>query len=1153
MHGIYVDYRRDPAHGRSTRNALAWEGADRVSYIGRRVRFIDWDKRTSGRAHYAGDLGFDGLLAGRILRSPHPYARIDGIDVSRARALPGVHAVVTASDFPAGVRYLHEGAADRPPLADGVVRFVGQEIAAVAAESAEQAEAALQAIRVDYQALPAPLSTEEALAAGVMRLHQRPGGAGNVSREIRRRWGNPDGGRKASSYSVEAAFACPRVAHACMEPNTTVALWNEVEARVHLWTATQAPYFIVREVAHVLGLSQSQVVCHEVCVGGGFGSKSKISEHEAIAAMLARAARRPVRVCLSREEEFSTTKTRHAFRMGLRLYADAQGRLRAIDGHVVVDNGAYDHSGVSVMAAGVKAFGMLYRPDGLEIDARLVDNATQPGGQFRGYGSAQTGFAFECLMDELAERVGCDPIALRLRNANQPAERTLAGAVLSSVRLTACLEAVREGIGWEREKTNRRCGRGVGVAAGVHVSGAYAHAGANRSEGAVDVFADGHVRVRFGGSDAGTGQKTILAQIAAQELGVDIGNVEVLSVESDKTPYDMGAWSSRGTHYTGHAIRMAAIEAAQRLKTLAARRFGSEQIRLEGGMARAREGVIPIGDLVRSSGDATDGVLTTQTSYLEANAEMPDRETGIGNASASYNFAAHAALVSVDRRTGQVRVLDYVAAHDIGTAINPTFVEGQIAGGVAMGLGAALGEELIYEQGKLVNGAYLHYALPRAADLPRIRPILIEGGDANGPYGAKAVGELGVTPAASAIANAVYDAIGVRIRELPITPDKLLVALAENEGRKRNYRLWKRPGRWWIAAIRWAYPRGLYRILRGFTARASRPAAPRPAAQVETPTRLEDAMPALGSTAMPIAGGTDLQLQRMQGLVAPARLISILDIPELRQIDVAADGSVDLGAAASLAQVSAALRTLIPAIAEAIETISSPQIRAMATVGGNLLQGKRCWFYRNDFPCYKRSGIAAPCYAIIGDHRFYHSAINGHRCQAVTPSDLATVLVALDAEATIKGPGGERVVSLASFYTGPGETVVRANELLTKIRIPGNAVARHAAFEKLGLWEGDFALASAAISVKIDGSGRWSDVRIVLGGVAPTPWRSRDAKAALNGTLVTPEKLRVALDRELDAVAHPLLRNAWKLDAVSGLAQRAAERLQLTGRTAAGS
>jgi len=724
-----------------------------MKQIGRRVRPKDWEALTAGRFVYSSDLAPRGLLHGRILRSPHPHARIVRLDASAARRMPGVRAVITAADFPPGTTYPHEGAADREPLASAYVRFVGQEIAAVAAETLAQADAALGKIKVEYDLLDAPFTLAEAEAKGAPRLHKRSTDLPNIARRLLRTWGDIDAARAATTCTVEGSFWYPHQTHACMETNNTLARWEEAEQRLHLWSGTQGPALIIAELASVLGLKPDQIICHEAGVGGGFGSKSRISEHEAIAAALSRAARHPVLVSLTREEEFATTKTRHAWRMDVRLHADASGQLRALDGKLTVDNGAYVHSGFSVLSCGPKAYGTLYRPDALEVEALLVDTCKQPGGQFRGYGTTQAVYALECLIDKLAEQMGLDPIELRLRNANRPFTRTVQGACLQSARLAECLTQVRAAIDWDVKRASRRPGRGVGVACGVHASGTFGFPGANRGDSAIDISADGRVRLRFGGADAGTGQRTILAQIAAEELGIDAERIEVLSTETEDTPYDLGAWSSRGTYYSGNAARKAAVLAAERLKTLAARRLGNEPATLADGMVRAGNKAVSFAKLVSEAPEAAGGVLTTEASYIESDVEMLDPATGRGNLSATYSFAAHAVEVEVDTLTGRVRILDYVAAHDIGTAINPMLVEGQIAGGVVMGIGAALGEELIHEQGKLVNPAFVHYAMPRAADLPRIRPILIEGGDPKGPYGAKSVGELCITPPAPAISG----------------------------------------------------------------------------------------------------------------------------------------------------------------------------------------------------------------------------------------------------------------------------------------------------------------------------------------------------------------------------------------------------------------
>jgi CO/xanthine dehydrogenase FAD-binding subunit len=698
---------------------------------------------------------------------------------------------------------------------------------------------------------------------------------------------------------------------------------------------------------------------------------------------------------------------------------------------------------------------------------------------------------------------------------------------------------VRREIGWDALKAERRPGRGVGVAAGAHLSGSFADRGeANRSDAAIDIDVSGRIRVRSGTADAGTSQRTLLAQVAAETFDVPVDAIEVMTMDTDATTYDVGAWSSRGTHYACHAVRLAAEAAAERLRSVAAGRLGNEPIVFQDGYAVSAGRRLSLGDLVVLSNAARDGMLTTEARFVEPSVSRPDPKTGTGNVSPSYCYAAHAASVEVDRRTGEVKILDYVAAHDVGTPLNPVAVHGQIVGAAAMGIGAALREEMVIEQGKVANGSYLHYALPRAADLPPIRTFTVENSDPRGPFGAKAVGELGINPPPAAIANAVFDAIGLRIAELPLTPDKILDALAKTSGRRRRFHLWRRPGRWWIALVRWAYPRGLFTLLHRFrTHRASRRIPPSPL-RIDRPTTLASALTALGGGAAPLGGGTDLMPRRAQGL-APDRLASMAAIPALRAIRRDADGTVVLGGAVTLSALETAG---LPLLAEAAATIASPQIRNVATIAGNLAQAKRCWFFRSGFECYKRAGPTAPCYAILGDHRFYHAAIDGHRCQAVTPSDLATALLALDGAVEIVGPRRSRLVPIERFYKGPGETVLAGDEMIVSVRARHDPASRWA-FEKLRLWEGDFALVSVAMVGAIDGRGRWSDLRIACGGVAPLPWRAQRTERELIGRPASAEELRRALDRELNAAAHPLARNGWKLDALAGLCERATERL----------
>jgi CO/xanthine dehydrogenase Mo-binding subunit/CO/xanthine dehydrogenase FAD-binding subunit len=1106
------------------------------SPIGRRIRHVEWEQRTAGRSVYARDVELPGMLIARVLRSPHPHARILSIDASRASSAAGVAAVLTADDL-ADVRYIHHGGplADRPVLARNVVRFVGEEVAAVAAETREQAEAALDRFQVRYDPLPAVTTVREALDPGAPQLHEHA--KGNLSLRIERSYGEASVVEQAAAI-VSGRYRFGRQTHAAMETNSVVASWDDHSSVLHLWVSTQAPYMIRKEVAHALGLSLDQVETHELAVGGGFGSKSKISEHEAIAAALAIKANRPVRLVLDRPEEFAVTKCRHDFDIELETGAAPDGTLTNRSARATVDNGAYNHSGPSVMGYGSLVTASLYRTAGVDLRFDLVYTNKHPGGQFRGYGGAQAVFAIESQMDELADRLDMDPIDLRIRNATRAGDVTHAGWRIASSRLVDCLETVRDAIGWDAKRAAGRSGRGVGVAAAIHPSGANVWEGAERSDAAIDVRRDGRILVRFGGADAGTGQKTVLAQVAAAELGVEIADVDVLTMQTAETPLDMGAWSSRGTFMSGHAVRTVAQEAAAVLRRAAAAALDAdlEDVALVDGHAIGPGGSLPLGAVVES---ATDGdALRLERTFI-ADSEPVNPKTGVANISPTYSFAAHAVELEVDADTGAVRLLDVVAAHDLGTAINPIGAESQIIGGVAMGLGAALGEELIYEGGRLVNPAYINYALPRAADLPPIRPILVEGEDPKGPYGAKGVGEISLVPAPAAVANAVAHAAGVRIRELPITPDKILTALAGDQPRRR-YRLWRRPDRWWVAGMRAAYPRGAHAVLHRWGTRAARRRRSPPIAAIKRPRSADEAVSMLAAspTATAIAGGTDLLPAREQKLVDADTLVDVLTVADLAEVSETATGDLELGAGTHLAELvrHPALEG-DPVLRETIAQIASPQVREMATVAGNLCQQNRCWFFRNGFDCYKRGGPTCPCYAVLGDHRFYHAAVDAHRCQAVTPSDLATTLTALDARVKLLSSRGERSLPMGRFYTGPGETALKRGELVTRVIVPAGARRRVSRFEKVRLWEGDFAVVSACASLQLDERGVVRQARVVVGALAPTPLRLPDVERGLVGSRPAADRLD-ALSRSWTWRAHPLARNEWKVDAAAGLVRR---------------
>jgi len=1140
-----------------------------LTVLGQRVRPNQWEERTSGAAVYTTDIRLPGMLEARILRSPHPHADIRSIDTSRAAALSEVAAVITADDL-ADRTYLHLGEPfrDRPALARGRVRFVGEEVAAVAAHTRTAADAALGLIDVSYKPRQAALTVPVARGLKAPTIHDDA--AGNLALQTVRPYGDPESARSAADAVVSDQYVYGAAAHVCLEPHSIVARWDPARQRLDLWVSTQAPFFVRKEVAHMLDLRPEQIRTHPVAVGGGFGAKAKAGCHEVIAAALAMKAKHPVRLVLDRDEEFAVTAVRHAFKVDIATGARRDGTLTHRDCYVTVDNGAYNHAGPSVAVYATMLAAGPYRLEGCETAVSLVYTNKQPGASFRGYGNPQMTFATESQIDELAGRLGMDPIELRLRNAPASGDTTLTGWRLGSARLTECLQRARDEIDWDTKRALGGSGRGVGLAAAVHVSGANAFEHSELSEAAVEVRDDGTARVCFAGADAGTGQAALLRQIAADELGLDFDDVAVTMMDSHDAPQDLGAWSSRGTVWSGHATADAARGAAGALKTAAAAKFGTDasQVRLVEGEARCGADAVPLGDLVALTEGATDGCLRVEGSYL-TDVDKMDKVHGLSHFSPAYSYCVQAVEVEVDDATGQIKVLDAVTVHDSGTALNPAAAEGQAVGAMAMGLGAALSEELVYEQGRLVNPTLLEYRAPRAGDLPPIRAVLLEGHDPAGPYGAKGIGEIGVVPTPAAVANAVAHATGVRVREIPITPDKLLRHLDADSSTARAVA--RRPlksafsvHQMWTDLIRKLYGRGLFRLLHRASSRRRRttghtPGSTTPAGvqAIERPSTVSLAVERSASAsdrADYIAGGTDLIVAQQQGLRSPVRLIDTTSIRELRRLEDSSGGDLHIGAAVSLEDLRRRMsvsdgRPGDTMLAGLLEELATHQIRELATTGGNLLQDKRCSFYRNGFDCYKRGGWTRPCYALLGDHRFHHAVIGGHRCQAVTPSDLATGLLALDAVAHSVPPGSKpaRRRTIDQLYSGPGEPDMTTGELLTMLEVPAAARARPAAFEKLRLYAGDFAVCSAAVSLELEDDGvTIADARVSLGAVAPKPYRATRSEKRLIGADLSDAQALKEASWAWAAETTPLLGNVWKVQAACGLLLRALNRAAST-------
>ncbi len=757
-----------------------------LSVIGKPLPMVDAREKVTGTADYTADLRHPRLHEAAILRSPHAHARILNIDASKALRLPGVKAVLTGEDTPKipwGQIY-----PEHYILAVGKVRFIGEEVAAVVATDADAAGEALGLIQVDYEPLPAVLEPEEAMKPDAPQVHE---GQSNIVRDIRIDRGDIEAGFAAAHVIHEATYETPYQYQAYMEPAGSMAAADS-SGGVTVWSSTQTIYFQKEVVAQALGLPQSKVRVIQPFVGGGFGGKLAEDPNAPISAFLAWKTGKTVRLMNNRLEDFAAGRPRTRQKITLRMGADREGKIVAKDTRILVDNGAYTGIAGSITQTTATRMDSLYRQENLRTRALLVFTNKIPTGAFRGFGNPQMAFALECHMDVLAERLGMDPKAVRLRNAIRQGDVSVHGWKMDSCGLTECVEKATEAIGWEgRPKTpepgTRR--RGVGLGCAIHVSANRAFTDWDGSDALIKLNNDGTVTLISGEGDIGQGCTTLLTMIAAEELGIPPSDVSVSSADTDLTPYCHGAWASRLTMTAGNAVQRAAADVKRQLLEGAAEMLETsvEDLYVQDGTVHMKgfpEKRLSIAEVSREKQFGREGGGIIGRGAYQAPTEMADKKTIYGNISPAYTFVAQTAEVTVDTETGQVDVTRLVAADDLGKILNPLAVEGQLNGEIVQGLGYAIFENLVSEGGQLVNGSLADYTIPRSVGLPKIETIIVETDDPNGPFGAKGASECCIVPIAAVISNAIYNAAGVRITSLPITPDKVLRALKEKAARE---------------------------------------------------------------------------------------------------------------------------------------------------------------------------------------------------------------------------------------------------------------------------------------------------------------------------------------------------------------------------------
>ncbi len=750
--------------------------------IGQRVPNPRAFDAVTGRTRYTDDHAFPGMLHARLVRSPHAHARIVAIDAAPALALPGVHAVITGRDLP--VRYgIIPWTQDEYPLALDKAAFVGDPVACVAAIDEATAARAAAAVHVTWEVLHHVLDPVLALRADAPQVNAAAR-SGNITKAVQLEFGDVDAELARSDVIAEGDYWFEGTTHAALEPHCAIGMW-EPHGVLTVISTTQVAHYLHRELARVLGLAEDRIRVIQPPLGGAFGGKSEPFDLEFCVAKLAMITGRPVKLLYTREEVFYAHRGRHPMQLRLRLGATRDGTLTGCELTTLIDGGAYASFGlVTTYYAGQLVTAPL-RLRAYRLDSTRVYTNKPACGPKRGHGSVQPRFAFEVTVDRLAEQLGLDPIELRRRNTLEAGERTVNEFLIRSIGFRDCLDRVEHASDWKRKFRQLPYGRGVGVAGSFYISGTNYPIYPNpMPQSAVQLKVDrsGRVTVFSGASEMGQGAAAMLTLITAEELGVDPAAIRVVVGDTDLTPVDLGGYSSRTTMMAGNACLRAARELAGRVRQVVAATWACplEQVALIAGHAVDREDGgrrLPMVEAFRIA-EGQLGTLGGVGHYDTPKDVHGAYRGGTIGAAPAYSFTAHVAEVVVDVETGVVRVEHVWAAHDCGRALNPMLVEGQIEGSVYMGFAEAIFEEHVFRADGLHRGpSLLDYRLPTTLDTPEVTALVVESADPEGPYGAKEAGEGPLHPSIPAIANAIHDAVGVRIDRLPFSPGRVLAAL----------------------------------------------------------------------------------------------------------------------------------------------------------------------------------------------------------------------------------------------------------------------------------------------------------------------------------------------------------------------------------------
>jgi 4-hydroxybenzoyl-CoA reductase subunit alpha len=753
---------------------------EKYAYIGKDMKRIDTSLKATGGAFFAADLSFPHLLVGKILRSPYPHARILNIDTSKAENLPGVKAVVTARDTCGDKWGVFRYTQDQQFLPTEKVRYVGEEVAAVAAVDEDTALEALALIEVQYEVLPAVFTIEEAMAPGVAQLHEVY--PGNINIHVHIEVGDLEKGFSESFLVREDTFSAPEDSYFQGEPYAVAAQFDQ-GGNLEIWMPNAGPHLKAKPLSNVLKIPLNKVRVRKIAIGGAFGGRSEISPADVICAFLAKKARRPVKIVYTREENTVATRQAHSMITRIKTGVDQNGKVLARDITCHLDGGAYSSTGPIAVSVPFLCMEQAYRMDNVRYNGYRVLTNKPIRGMYRTHGRA---FAcgIDLQLDMLGQELGLDPVTMRLRNARQTGDYTPTKSYVASCGLTETIMKSAEKSGWKEKWGRLPPYHGIGIGCNSVQTG-FPMGIRGGSQALIKLNEDGGATVITGIVDNGQGNDHMIVQIVAEDLGITLDDVQLISADTEVTPSDPGSYSMCETFIGGNAVKLAAQDVKKKLFKIAAETLGVDEGELT---ARNRkifvtqnpDQSLSMAKAVRLALSRNESISGEGSYWPKVDAKREWVKNPFGQLSETFSFGTVIVEVKVDPETGQVEVLEVTAAQDVGYALNPKVIEGQFEGGIAMGgQGGMLTEFHQWHEGRLLNPTQLGYLVPLAVDMPKINNIIVETMDPNGPYGAKEAGMSVAMSAAQAYCGAICNAIGVNLKEFPLTPDKILAAIEE--------------------------------------------------------------------------------------------------------------------------------------------------------------------------------------------------------------------------------------------------------------------------------------------------------------------------------------------------------------------------------------